>query len=512
MKVVNIFPSLCALPGYCSPTWNDHGGLTVSTSSGSIYGKIDPAAPDVRQYLGIPFAKSPLDDLRFAPPQALDSSAATNRVHATELPQSCMQFLGSGASVYNREILEFGLQGLNTTGSVTEDCLTLSVWAPKNAKKQELLPVLIYVYGGAFQTGGQDVPYQIPTQWVQRTQDHIVVSFNYRLNIFGYPNAAGINPTAQNVGLLDQRLAVEWVRDNIAEFGGDASRMVLWGQSAGSTAVVNFVYSYAEDPIISGFIADSGVPQDAPSAPPASNFTFVASNLGCGDLSPSAELACMRKLPAADLENFLANYSNTQTQPALRFWPIPDNVTMPYNFTDRALKGKLPSIPGIIGSNAQDGVPFAPYNPSGPNATTAENARLSVFFCPVTYQIHLRQQAGLDTFSYFYGGNFSNIAPKPWLGAYHSGELPLIFGTHPDFRGPSTAFEYETSHAMQDAWVAFAAGGAKGLESTGWKTYTALGDNSVRNFGNATTGEAVGDVALGWSEQRCQGSMLKSSL
>lgn len=509
MKPVNFLFPFCALPGHCSPTWHDNDGLTVGTSSGSVHGKIDASSPDVRQFLGIPFAKPPLDELRFAPPEPLDSSAASDSIEATELPPSCMQFLGTGPNVYNREILEFGLQGLNKTGSITEDCLTLSVWAPKDVDKKKKLPILMYVYGGGFQTGGQDVPYQIPTQLVQSSQEVIVVSFNYRLNIFGYPNAGGIEPTSQNVGFLDQRLAVEWVRDNIAEFGGDASRIVLWGQSAGSMSVYSYAFAYYDDPIISGFICDSGVSQDAASAPPTTNFTFVASQLGCSDQSATDELACMRKLPADTIENFLANYSNTQAQPALRFWPIPDNKTLPYNFTDRTRNGQGPSIPGIIGTNAQDGTPFAPYNPSGPNTTLAELARLTTFFCPSTYAIHLRQQAGLDTFSYFYAGNFSNISPAPWLGAYHSSELPLIFGTHPDFRGESTEFEWETSRAMQEAWVAFAAAGAEGLMGTGWQEYGQLGEDVVRNFGNASTGEAAGNIAMGWSEGKCQGAMVK---
>jgi carboxylesterase type B len=288
--------------------------------------------------------------------------------------------------------------------------------------------------------------------------------------------------------------------------------MVLWGQSAGASSVEYYVYAYYDDPIISGFVSDSGTAVDATGVPPTTNFTFVASQLGCADLSPDDELSCMRGLPASAIENFLANYSNTQAQPPLGFRPVPDNVTVPFSLTDRARTGKIPSIPGIIGTNAQDGVPFATYNPDGPNTTAAELTRLSSFFCPSTYQIQLRQQAGLgeQTFSYFYGGNFSNIAPKPWMGAYHSGELPLIFGTDGDFRGPSTDFEEQTSRAMQKAYVAFAAGGAEGLRATGWMPYTKLGEDVVRNFGNATTGEAVGDIAMSWSEGRCAGSKVRA--
>lgn len=176
-----------------------HNPLLASTTSGQIYGKIDPAVPAVRQFLGIPYAVPPVGDKRWAAPQALHQPQA--HIEATQLPPSCMQYLNpQGASVYTRDDLQFNLQGLNGTGSVSEDCLTLSVWTPLHAaenssdhgrrgskgkpSESNALPVFIFFYGGSFVTGGEDVPYQIPAQWVQRTQEHIVLSFNYRLNIF----------------------------------------------------------------------------------------------------------------------------------------------------------------------------------------------------------------------------------------------------------------------------------------------------------------------------------------
>jgi len=207
-------------------------GLTVSTTSGHVHGKVDPALPNVHQFLGIPYAAPPIGELRWTAPQLLDQPNA--QIEATELPVSCMQYLtNQGNSLYVRDVLEFNLQSLNRTGAISEDCLTVSVWAPSNATsggqdghqwgaaggESEGLPVLIFLYGGGFSTGGEDVPYQIPAQWVNRRPEHIVVSFNYRLNVFGFPNAAGLGE--QNFGLLDQRTAVLWCQKNIAAFGGD---------------------------------------------------------------------------------------------------------------------------------------------------------------------------------------------------------------------------------------------------------------------------------------------------
>ncbi|KAK4497208.1 hypothetical protein PRZ48_011658 [Zasmidium cellare] len=489
--------------------WHGYDQLTVSTTSGHVHGKIDPEAPNVRQFLGIPYAQPPVGDLRWKAPEAL--SQPDKQLEATQLPPSCNQFLTStGSSLYVRDVLEFNLQGLNRTGSTSEDCLTASVWTPVGQKhggrwwghsKQQGLPVLIYIYGGGFSTGGQDVPYQIPTQWVNRSPDHIVVSFNYRLNIFGFPAAKGLED--QNFGLLDQRAAVEWVKENIGAFGGDPSRMTLFGQSAGAASVDYYNFAYPEDPIVTGLIMESGtamIPIGGDAT--GGSFDLVANNVGCDGLAndTTAQLACLRKVPAQTIESFVANYSDRGASPGLEFGPIPDGNSVFQNYTTRALDGKQAKIPAIIGSNLDDGVAFAPYNPAGPNTTLAHAALLATFFCPGTKTIRLRQQTGRQTYSYRYSGNFTNISPRPWMGAYHSSELPLLFGTHPNYRGPSTALEYATSHAMQDAWVAFAKDPVNGLESQDWKVCEKLGAKEVREFGD---GVAAKDVSLAKVEAQC---------
>jgi len=144
-----------------------NASLTVKTTSGRVHGKIDAAQPDVRQFLGIPFAQPPVGDLRWLAPQPL--SQPEQEIEATELGPSCLQFLNNNDSnVYTQQVLEYNLQGLNRTGDVSEDCLRLSVYAPAEKKHRSCdngkekwygrggkaeakgLPVLIYFYGGAF--------------------------------------------------------------------------------------------------------------------------------------------------------------------------------------------------------------------------------------------------------------------------------------------------------------------------------------------------------------------------
>lgn len=103
----------------------------------------------------------------------------------------------------------------------------------------------------------------------------------------------------------------------------------------------------------------------------------------------------------------------------------------------------------------------------------------------LTPVISNRANLDLTTYRYLYAGNFSNIAPRPWQGAYHQSEVPLIFGTHANYRGNSTELEYQTSHAMQDSWVAFARDGVAGLDGEGWPLWDdSTGKGVMRVFGD----------------------------
>ncbi|KAF2654849.1 alpha/beta-hydrolase [Lophiostoma macrostomum CBS 122681] len=475
--------------------------LTIETTSGPVTGIINSTTPHVAQFLGVPFAEQPVGARRWLPAIL---KTREESIDATKFGSQCPQFDGNGSNI----IYDYARGFLNPPEPMGEDCLSVNIWAPltKNAtyNETESLPVIVWLYGGGFYNGGANAPYQIPSPWVERSQKHIVVAINYRVNIFGFPSARGLKLTEQNLGLLDQRLGLEWVRSNIANFGGDPERITLWGQSAGAMSVDFYNLAYPEDPIVSGLIMESGTAllPFGEGNEQHSNFTFVAENLGCGNLSAQGELACMRNISWTDIISFIKTYSDAATTPPLIFLYVVDNSTFFSNYTARALAGNFTKKPAITGTNKQEGQAFVlPYDPvTGVNLTEADATTYGFFACPDLQTSKDRYAAGAKTYRYQYAGNFSNISPLPWTGAYHSSEEPMVFGTYGIERGGGTEFEAEVSRAMQDRWLAFAEDPVEGLERVGWDAYKPGGNDAL--FGSGAL--AVQPVAESILDDRCK--------
>lgn len=179
--------------------------VEINTTSGNVRGVVDSDFPNVAQYRNIPFAESPVGNLRFASP--VKKVAESQTIDATNYGPACLQYISdSTPATVLTYVPGLTLEDINGT---SEDCLSLAVWTPTNATASSKLPVMIWIYGGAFTTGGLNTPFYVGANYVQRTQEHIIVAMNYRVNIMGTPNAAGLAATGKNLnfGLQDQRLA-----------------------------------------------------------------------------------------------------------------------------------------------------------------------------------------------------------------------------------------------------------------------------------------------------------------
>jgi carboxylesterase type B len=267
---------------------------------------------------------------RWASPERLDDSS--DWIDSTTYGPSCPQYVSAvptawALNITGNLIVNYGeslTAGLVAQNS-DEDCLSLAVWTPAWATKESKLPVVVYLTGGGDVTGGINIPTQLPANWVHRTQYHIVVTTNYRVNIFGYPNARALGDNA-NFALQDQRMAVEWVQENIVSFGGDPGQITLWGQSAGAGATDMYLFAWYQDPIIRASVSSSGVAlgraNNADTS--GSNFTFVAKAMGCDFCDAQLELDCMRRVPMTRIENFVGQYQDNSTlnnpaQPPIAF-------------------------------------------------------------------------------------------------------------------------------------------------------------------------------------------------
>ncbi|CAI7602712.1 unnamed protein product [Penicillium pancosmium] len=214
--------------------------LRIETSSGTVHGIYNDTATTVRGFLGIPYAEPPVNELRFAPPR--EKSPSSSPIDASSFSNPCPQTW----SWSNKSILDVLPYNIWNSAAISEDCLYLNVWVPaaKHRKADSKAAVMVFIHGGDFGFGGTSVAYYDGSNIVRDNKDIIVATINYRLNVFGFPNAPGLEPSKRNLGLQDQRLAIEWIYDNIAQFGGDPERIILFGQSVGAASAD--IYSYAD--------------------------------------------------------------------------------------------------------------------------------------------------------------------------------------------------------------------------------------------------------------------------
>ncbi|KAK4552638.1 hypothetical protein LTR86_010282 [Recurvomyces mirabilis] len=450
--------------------------LQVLTASGLLSGFVNSSAPAVRQFLGVPYALAPIGPRRWLPAESFTSTAS---ILAQDVGPACPQHP-------LRNDLVYSINGGNMTEFFpqevySEDCLTLNIWTPGNMPETNAsLPVIVFFFGGRFVEGATNSLTYNPQSWIQRTQEHIVVTVSFRMNILGFPNADGL--TEQNLGLLDQRTATEWIRDNIAAFGGDPAKMVKWGESAGAIASDYLNFAYPSDPIFSGMILDSGTamfPAEGALSSDVthSNFTSLVKTAGCS--LAASQIDCMRGVSWQTLQGLLA------MDTTMIFQPVVDDHTVFSNYSARYGSGNVSTIPAIIGTNQHELSATVPQRLEDPPNLSLDIDSDFTFLCAASESSRLRENADLTTYRYRYDGTFPNINPKQYPGAFHAAELPMVFGTAGDYHGASTPYQDAVSKKMQDLWLEFARDPEGGLKESGWARYTDRGLVLLGGIGSA---------------------------
>lgn len=312
---------------------------TAQTRNGTVQGR-RLREYDQDLFLGIPYAKAP----RLSNPVPLDSKYNNIPLDASKYGPTCYGF-GSN-------------QLLNLTQS--EDCLNLNVIRPSKAVKDSKLPVLVWIYGGGLRQGSSADPmwnltYVVDTS-VRNEQPIIAVSINYRLGFFGFPGGeASLKAGITNLGLKDQRLALQWVQENIGAFGGDPTKVTIWGESAGGSSVAFQLTSYGGNGgeglfragiLVSGFATGQNPKVNASEL--EDGYQSVVANAGCDTAEDT--LACLRSAPLEKL------YPGVQTGSPSTFGTIIDGDFIQQEPARELAAGRVTRVPIILGGDSDEGL------------------------------------------------------------------------------------------------------------------------------------------------------------
>ena len=396
----------------------------VTIDTGTLEG-LDSAG--VMVFRGIPYADPPVGQLRWKPPQP--AKRWTGVRPATQLGHNCIQH-----QPYS-DIDPFA-------AGISEDCLYLNVWTNSLDTRARPRPVMVWIHGGGFWAGFGGEERHNGARLAQKGA--VVVTINYRLGPFGFlahPALAAESPhhAAGNYGLLDQIAALQWVRHNIRHFGGDPSRVTIFGESAGGMSVGSLIASPLAKGLFQRAILESGtgIGTGVNSQDSARAIAFrLADSFGAYGAGPDAAA----HLRALSPDTLLAASLRLGPAGVPMFWPVVDGWVLPHPVDSALASGRANFVPTIAGSNRDEGDEWM-------GAPTRAFARL--------VSAH-----GVPTYLYMFS-RVGDDSVNRKRGAYHSAEITFVFGRpHPiQPSAGSTPYDSTMAEAMSDYWVAFAAGG-----------------------------------------------------
>lgn len=477
-----------------SATGNDNSTaapLTTDTASGPVTGI---STSSMREFLGIPYAAPPVGALRWKAPQPV--TPWKTALDASHFSPSCIQQSSS----------------LKTS----ENCLYLNVYTPTQAGTY---PVMVWIYGGALVSGNSD-QYD-PERFVK--QGVVVVTFNYRLGALGFLATPALSAeqggASGDYGLMDQQAALEWVKNNIANFDGDPDNVTLFGESAGGLSVLSQLVSPKSktDKLFNRAIVESGsytygVNHEQPLSQAEQFGTSFTKTVGCTSSVASQVTECLRSISAQDV---LKNQGNA----VVGYVPDTGTPTLPQSITAALTSGNFYDVPVIEGTNKDEsgiavaayfdlqGHPVTPatyltdmeslmsitpqtaqtYANEYPLANYGNNAGLALatlstdfdFSCAALAQVNLLSKAAK-----VYGYEFNDPnAPTPFpqsavsfpMGSMHGAEIPYLF-INPAAPVTFTAAQTSLSNSMVAYWTQFAKTGDPNGSGTStqpdWSAYT----------------------------------------
>jgi len=458
----------------------------VETPAGKLRGE---AIGALNVFKGIPYALPPVGGLRWRPPVAM--SPWTGVRDAAQFSAACMQPKPQ-PSIYADEL-----------AAVSEDCLSLNVWAKQGARNE---PVLVWIHGGALTSGSSSERMYDGAKLAARGM--VLVSINYRLGILGYlahPQLSAESPQriSGNYGLLDQIEALRWVQRNIAAFGGDPANVTIAGESAGGLSVMYLMASPQARGLFARAIAQSAYMISMPELKRANFGEQAAEAIGSRVATAlgSPHVTDLRSMDAAKLVN-----ATVQTG----YFPLGtvDDHILPQQLVevfDRGAQAKVPILAGFNSGEIRSLRFLAPpapkdaatyeaairkryadladdflklYPSNQPEDSVLATTRDALYGWTSERLVTKQTAQGQPSYLYFFDHGYP-AADAAGLHAFHASELPYVFGTTDRTpalwpKVPESPQETELSDAMIGYWTSFATAGVpKAANQASWPAYGA---------------------------------------
>jgi para-nitrobenzyl esterase len=490
-----------------------HLSSPINTDAGAVRGE-ELAKSLV--FLGIPYAAPPVGEQRWKPPQPV--TPRTTVFDAVKFGDMCAQ------------------PGTNNALTGSEDCLSLNIWAPKT-KETNLRPVMFFIHGGGNLTGSADMrsfgTLLYDGQFMVENLGVVVVTINYRLGPFGYLahpvlSAEDSRGSSGNYGLMDQIFALQWVKRNITNFGGDPNNVTIFGESAGGRNVLSLMSSPEAQGLFQKAIAESPAPVfvSQPLRDNGSNdFSaedqgqLISQALGCEASGNIAD--CLRGKTASEVVTSLP-FDEIGLR-GLSFGPNVDGVILPDSTADILRDGRQNNVPLMIGTNKNEFLTFIGNTPINNEADyrTALKLRFGsdaivdqvvkkypisdygtprlaldavitdlVFLCPARAAARFVAANQPKTFAYQFTLALSAF---PDMGSFHGLELPFVFRSITNIRVLSlTNKEKKLTDRMAAYWTNFAKNGdPNGGKLPKWPVFTANTQESIMLDGKIRTQKAL---------------------
>ncbi|GFY37994.1 acetylcholinesterase-1 [Trichonephila inaurata madagascariensis] len=448
----------------------------------------------VKTFLGIPYARPPVGNLRFT--RTIPVDPWSEALNATTMPMACIQYTTYPYPWYDFE------------PEKSEDCLYLNIWTPIDSAPGTNKSVMFYIHGGeSFGSNRKDV---YDGRALSGLGDVIVVSPNYRLNLFGFLTS-GTRDLPGNYGIWDILEALKWVRRNIGSFGGDPNQITLHGQSSGAIILSMLCVSPLTKGLFSKAILQSSSAIFMQANPIDLNLQVsqrIAKTVGCAtnerniQTDTESVVSCLRRKDGLYLARVLSSFNPASD---ISFFPQYGDELFPNPPYEDIKKGRFHQIPLLIGHNSNEGVTevtslpelFGFFGDSTPmiNKTTAKfllqnvflgkscsidsvgnyyfntigdndffNIRQQlyvaygdiVFVCPTTFFAERYAERNNTVYFYLFNHRPSITPWAPWIGVTHFDEVQFVFGQPIRDRGRYTLHEFDLSMKLVKFWTNFA--------------------------------------------------------